>query len=374
MRTRDAVLLYEETQGADSGTKTINLDIVDPVTALYIEAIAINGTTSNEDNFISDVLKRIEIVDGSEVLASLTMHELEALHFYKLKDAPILFPSEWGSGVQRHGAYLLFGRFLYDPMFGMVFTKYKNPQLKLTWDLAAVRPVSATTAFATGTTKLSVVAKIMENAGMPTQYLMDKEIIGAYTSSSSSGAEERKELPTDNVYRMIMTRHYAEGYDPNEITSDLKLTADADKYIGFNRKITQLDSEALMRFGLINIQHDVYRATGGVIRGLLQKETYWHLVPNTSTQFTDFVYSLMFSGNVTLETQIPGGGSAGTRLFRAREIGHSLHGTIPLPFGDLNNPDSWFDPKGFRKLELILTSGGNAGTCQIVAEQVKALP
>lgn len=370
MRTRDSVLLYRETQTADASTKSIDLDLVDPVSALYIEAEAVNGTTSNEDNFISDIITKIEIVDGSEVVTSLRMNQLEALHFYKLGQPPVLFPSEWGSGTQRHGAYLLFGRKLWDTEYAIDFRKFKNPQLKITWDLAAVRAVSATTAFATGTFKLTVVAKVMEDVPAPGKYLMAKEL-ESYTSSASSGAEERKELPTDHVYRMLMTRHYIEGYDPLEVTSDLKLTADIDKYIAFNRKLRQLDAEALARWGIIEFTHNIYRATGGVIRGLCQMETQFEFKPNVSTQFTDFVHTLNFSGNVTLETQAGAGGSAGTRQYWGQEKGHSLHATVPLPFGDPWLPETWFDPTRYKKLELIFTSGGTAGTVQIVAEQVK---
>ena len=370
MRTRDSVLLYRETQSSDASTKTIDLDLVDPVSALYIEAEAVNGTTSNEDNFISDIITKIEIVDGSELLASLRMNQLEALHFYKLGRAPVLFPSEWGAGAQRHGAYLLFGRKLWDPEYAIDLMKFKNPQLKITWNLAAITPVSATTAFATGTFKLTVVAKTMEEFPAPGKYLMPKEL-ESFTSSSSSGAEERKELPTDYPYRMLMTRHYLEGYDPLEVTSDLKLTADADKFIAFNRKLRQLDAEALAKWGIIEFTHNIYRATGGVVRGLCQMETQFEFKPNTSTQFTVFVHTLNFSGNVTLETQTPAGGSAGTRLYWGQEKGHSLHATVPIPFGDLDNPASWFDPRPYKKLELIFTSGGTAGACQIVAEQVR---
>ena len=369
MKTRDHVLVYQETQSSDASTKTIDLDLVDPVSALYLEFEAVNGTTSNEDNFISDVVTKIEIVDGSEVLTSLRMNQLEALHFYKMGKVPVLFPSEWAGGTQRHGAYLLFGRKLWDTEYAIDFLKFKNPQLKITWNLAAIRAIAAT-AFATGTLKITVGAKIMEGLAAPGKYLMAKEL-ESFTSSSSSGAEERKALSTDCIYRLLMTRHYSEGYDLNEITSDLKLTADADKFIAFNRKVKQLDAEALARFGEGVITHNIFRATGGVVRGLFQVETQFEFKPNISTQFTDFVHTLNFSGNVTLETQIAGGGGAGTRQFWGTEKGHALNACLPLPFGDLWDPSTWFDTSVYKKLELILTSGGTAGACQIVAEQVR---
>jgi len=370
MRTRDAVLLYQETQSSDASTKTIDLDLVDPVSAIYIEAEATNGTDSNEDNWISDVITKIEVVDGSEVLASLTGHELEAMHFYKLGRQPVLYPSEWASGTQRHGAYLLFGRELWDRLFAINFTVFHNPQLKITWNLAAVRAVSATTAFATGTLKLTVIAKVMEEFSAPGRYLMDKKLL-SFTSSSTSGAEERKELPVDLPYRMLMTRHYVEGSDIDEVSSDLKLTADADKYIAFDRKVKQLDAEAEARWGQLMLSHNVLRASGGTVRGLTNKETRYAFFPSISTQFTDFVYTLMFSGAVKLETQVAGGGGAGTRRLWGTEWGHALYGTLPILFGDPSDPDTWFDPTSVRKLELIFTSGGTAGSCEVVSEQVR---
>lgn len=373
MRPRDSVLVYRETQPSDATTKTIDLDLVDPVTALYLEFEAVNGTTNNEDNFISDVVTKIEIVDGSEVLYSLTLTELEALSFYKMKKTPTLFPSEWDSGAQRHGVYLLFGRKLWDTRYGMDFTRFKNPQLKITWNLAAVRAVDAATAFATGTFKLTAIAKVMEEAVKPSEYLMAKELL-SFTSSATSGAEERKELVTDRVIRMLMTRHWVEGKDIDEITSDLKLTADADKYIAFNRKVIQLDAEALALFGRAELKHDVHRAHGSTVRALCNKELHWRpsiWVANLPRVFS--VYNEWSSQFYIQMFDVAGAGDATARRISGVESGHALHATLPLPFGDPDDPATWFDPKPYKKLELVFTSGGTAGTCQVVAEQVRAL-
>jgi hypothetical protein len=371
MRFRDAVIEYQKTLD-NVGTLTKDLDLVDPVTALYLEFQATNEATSNEDNFISDIITKIEIVDGSEVLYSVNEAELEALHFYKLGKVPVLFPSEWPIGSQRHGCYLLFGRYLGDPDFAVDFTKFKNPQLKITSNIAAIRAIGSAVGFATGTIAGTIVAKVMEGMSAPGKYLMAKELL-SFTSTSSNSAEERKELPLDYPYRMLMTKHYSEGYDLCEITDKLKLTADADKFIAFDRRVKQLDAEALSRFGEGVITHNIYRATGGVIRGLFQVETQFEFKPNTSTQFTDFVHTLNFSGNVTLETQAAGGGSAGTRRYWGTEKGHALHATLPIPMGLMDKPETWFDPTPYKKLELVFTSASSAvaGACAIVAEQVR---
>ena len=369
MRTRDDVLVYQEVQTSDKSSKVWDLKHRDPLSALYLEFEATNGTTSNEDNFISDVIAKVEIVDGSRPLVSLTQHELEALHFYKRRKVPVLFPSEWPSGVQRHGALLMFGRDLWDQMYALDLTRYKNPQLKVTWDLGAVRAVSALTAFATGTLKISAIAKIMEEVPAPGQFLSAREV-ESFTMPTSG--THKTEMYTDYAWRLLLLRSYLEGYDPRECIDYLKLNCDSSKFIPLdNRYLQQLDAEELSRSGEGVITHNIYRATGGVVRGLFQVETQFEFKPNTSTQFTDFVHTLNFSGNVTLETQAAGGGSAGTRRYWGTEKGHALHGTHGLFFGDPEKPDTWFDATKYGIIDLHLHAGGNAGVSSVVLEQVR---
>lgn len=368
MRTRDAIIEYQKTLD-DTGTYTKAMDLTDPVSALELEFQGTNGTTSNEDNFISDVITKIEIVDGAEVLYSVSQAQLEALQFYKTGKPPCLFPSEWAGGTQRHAALLLFGRRLWDPQYAMDFSRFTNPQLKITTNIAAIRAAAAAGAFVSGSLRGTIVAKIMDDVPMPAEYLMAKEIV-SWTSLTEG--DRRIDLPKDHVYRLLMLRAYVEGSDPDELLSDLKLTMDGDKFIMLNRKIKQIDAQAMARYGALFVDHNVVRASGGVIRGLMQKEVKFEFWPSTSTQYTVFVPTSQWSGNVTLEMQTPAGGSAGTRRLWGREQGHSLHATVPVEFGDMDRPETWFDPAPYKKVEAVITED-NAGACSIVVEQVRPL-
>lgn len=367
-------MLSRETQSSDASTKTIDLDIVDPISALIFRFTGTNGTTSNLNNFISDIITKIEIVDGSEVLYSLTLAELEALQFYKTGKPPAMFPSEWASGSQRHEAMMLFGRRLWDQDYALDARKFKNPQLKITWNLAAIRAVSATLGFATGTLGISVVAKIMENMAVaPSKYLMAKELLN-FTSSATSGAEERKELDTDKIYRMLMTRHWVQLSDINEITSDLKLTADSDKYIAFNRKLADMDAEALQLFGASRLKHDMRIADNTQTRLLHNKEPDVRAAWTTQNLFD--IWGIAYQWSSEIKSWLgshAGAADATAREMTAVEEGHALHATLPIPFGDMDKPETWFDPTGLKKLELVFTSGGTAGSCAVVAEQVRPL-
>jgi hypothetical protein len=370
MKIRDAVLEYQKVLD-DAGTLTKDLDIVDPVSAIYLEHEATNEATSNKGNFISDIITKVEIVDGAEVLYSLNLTELEALHFYKLGKTPTLFPSSFGGGIQRHGCFILFGRYLGDQEYAIDLTKFKNPQLKITSNIDAIRAHGSAVGFATGTLKSTIVAKVLEGFGAPGKYLMAKELLN-FTSSSSSGAEERKELPLDLVYRLLMTRHWLQGRDIDEVTSDLKLTADADKYVPFNRKVKQIDAETFALFGAGQLKHDIYTQHQVAWRMLFNKEPFYTPLSweDASPEIIGDRYFWSSEGKLDI-TDNGGTVVSSDMKISGMETGHALHATLPLPFGDMMKPETWFDPTAFKKLELVFTSGGYAGSCAVVAEQVR---
>jgi len=347
----------------------MDLDLSEVISAFELEVECTNGATSNLDNYISDIVTKIEVVDGSDVLHSLNMSQLEALYFYKTGKAPCLFPSEWAGGVQRHNVQMLFGRYLWDPLFGLDPAKYKNPQLKVTFNKAAIRAAAADGFAAGDNILLTVVPKVMDEITRPTKFLMAKQI-ESFTSVASG--EKRVDLPTDYTYRSILMRLWKQGSDVDEIITDAKLTCDTDKFIPFNRKVKQLDAAALRTFGLVEIKHDILRAHGATVRLLCNKEP--HVTPQLKTGVNDIMpisweWSSQFYLNLFVANT---GGNDGTaRNITLTERGHALHATVPVLFGRYDVPEDWFNPTTWKKFELVLTQAVAAATCEIVIEQVR---
>ena len=369
MRYRDAIIEEGKTL-EDSGTLVKDMDIVDPVSAIEFEFHATNHDI-NKDNFISDVITKIEIVDGSDVLYAVNLSELEALHFYKTGKTPVLFPSEWSNGQQRHACLLLFGRKLWDTEYGMDFTRYRNPQLKITSNLAAVTAVGSG-GFKTETLTANIVAKVMEDmAAKPAKYLMDKEII---TWTSGTSGDKRIDLPKDYPYRMLMARLWVKGSHIAEIVTQLKLTCDTDKFILFDRNMHRLDEEAFMRFGRCTLKHDVDRQGLSVIRLLCNREPDLTLYCQESTFPQLYVKVSQWCSEATVEVRAYGGGYDTTeRQITGIESGHALHATLPIIFGEMDDPATWFDPTVYGKVEWVGTEAVEA-PCALVAEQERALP
>jgi hypothetical protein len=366
MRTRDAVLCYQETQSSDKSTKTIDLDLVDPVSALGFEFEATNGSTNNQNNPLPFAITKLEIVDGSDVLCSMSFRQAQALQFYKTGKRVLLREDEGPSSAQTIGCMILFGRYLWDREYALDLSKFKNPQLKITWDLTNIRACSATTAWVSGSLKISAWAKVMEGQAAPGNFLMDKEI-EAWTGATSG--DKRHELPVDHVYRMLMVLQH-NSFAGSEISvSKLKLTCDTDKYIPFERYTKQFQEEMAQRFGNIIVwkRHHACHA-----------DTIWFpIFGEPQLKMTGTVlghtinYGWSWTGNACINFA-DGSGNPVTSDTRFDSLieGFSLHCSLPIPFGVMDEPDTWFDPAGYKKLELICTEA-SATNNTLVAEQVR---
>jgi len=369
MRVRDAVIEYQKTLD-NAGTLTKDLDLVDPVSALYLEFEATNGGTSNKRNWISDVITKIEVVNGSDVLYGLNLLQLEALFFYKTGRMPTMFPSEFADGIQRHGCLILFGRHLWDPDYCMDFTRYANPQLKITSNLNAIRDVGVD-GFLTGTLKGSIVAKVMEDSPKPSHYLMAKEI-KAFTSAASG--EERIELPIDYVYRMLMLRSYLEGIDIEYPMQQLKFTCDTDKFVMLNRYVKQLDAEALALFGTGSLKHDIFASNHEVVRTPFNKEPGASITEYEQDGTNLHAITYHWGGAMYLNSATHAGvPDAVDKKWTTIARGHSPHATLPIPFGLMDRPETWFDPTPYKKVEAVITQNYAACASQVVLEQVRPL-
>ena len=369
MPNRDAVLLYQNAE-ADTATEVIDLDLPDPVSALDLEVECTNGASGNKGNYISDIVTKIEVVDGSDVLCSLNMAQLQALQFYKTGRIPIMLCSEYASGTQRETARLLFGRYLWDPTYALLPSRYRNPQLKVTFNKAAIRAAAAD-GFATGTNiKLTVAAKIMEGGPSPSAFLMQKEI-KSFTSVGSG--DERVDLPRDYPYRLMMLRAWLQGSDIDEIITNLKLTFDTDKFIPFNRKVQQLDAEAYELFGGIIWQHDIFRASQETVRTVLNKEPRVIPSPNRTDTAEYAAAHMCFSSQYYLNLWSSAGAHV-TTAYRVHTLqeGHALHATLPVVFGLLMEPTTWLDATRHGKVEAVLSQGTVGAVVQIVLEQVRS--
>jgi len=224
MNTRNSILLSSNDVGA-SGTKIIDLNFPDVISRITVIFSAKTLATPTPAEVAAANITKLEIVDGSNVIFSLTGMQTHALDFFDTGRHYIC----GGSYVPGWGlvAYLTinFGRFLFDPALGFDPKKFTNPQLKITHDedIAVADCVE---------NSLSVYCDMFdEKAVTPTGFLMNKEIF-SYTPVAD--ATEEVDLPNDFPFRKLIVQARVPDLWFGGIMNSIKLSEDNDKRIPFD--------------------------------------------------------------------------------------------------------------------------------------------
>jgi hypothetical protein len=138
--------------------------------------------------------------------------------------------------------------------------------------------------------------------------------------------------------------------------------------------VAQLDAEALEEFGFAQLKHDILANDDDDIRLLMNKEPQTTLYWETQNLFDIIGIGYQWSSQLHLWLGSHAGAADATdRKLTGFETGHALHATWPVIFGNMVDPDTWFDPKSYGKLEAILTQATASGVCSVVAEQVRSM-
>ena len=356
MRYRTSLLLSPTDVGA-SGTKVIDLNFPDILSRLTILFSTLNPATQAPIEHPSANLPKIEIVDGSNVIFSLTGMQAHAVEFY---DTGRLYPGG-GSFVPAwnlvHNAVINFGRFLHDPVLGFDPKKFTNPQLKITFDEDA-----AVTSTVENT--LCVIADMFDElAAAPTGFLMNKEL---YSYSPLAAATEEIDMPNDYPYRQILIQARVNDLWFGGIIGNVKLTEDNDKRIPIDLTGSQLESlmHALFPPCSEHIVADLDTTTGVTLfhaatQGIMLRGDFYNtgsLIDNVP-----FGYSSLFK--TTTQTGSQPMDVAGT----------IPHGIVSLPLGNIQDLADLYDVKG-KSLKLKIKAGSGKTFTEefhIITQQVR---
>ena len=365
MKYRQNELFYEKALD-DVGTWIYELKTLDPLSAIRLNFKGTNGATYNKDNRLNDVITKIEIVDGSDQLLSLSLKEAQALEFRRTGKMPFMRIGESASGSQDESCLLLFGRFLWDPEFYLDLTKFKNPQIKITTNIAAIAAASAT-AFLAASLKVTVDLYIIEEgAELAKGFMMAKNIRG-FTSATSG--DEPTPLPMDNPYVGLMIRAYTSGNDVNENISKLKINCDTGKFIPIEKYVKDIYKAEEQDLGPAELHYQVFRKHGETVTHDLNHDPEVFLTPSVAGHIAGTSWSWSSRYYLVL-TDSAAAAITAEELIHMLVKGSCPHSTIHLPFGLRQNPETYFDPTQFGDIDLVLTQAA-ASAVSIVLEQLR---
>jgi len=348
---------------ADSGELVSDVNVRDPITALWVEVRANNGTSYNINSPVAACVDAVEVIDGSTVLYSVDGYELFAMTAYMLKQIPYSLVYEYGNLTQNLNGCLLFGRFLGDVQYALDPARFANLQVRVKWNLANVNTVGAT-GFGTGTATLTVVADIMEGAPAPSAMLTTKE---HYAFTTASSGVEYVDLPVDLNHRGLLLRCHKAGSGQFTGISNLKLSCDQGKFVPFDMRKNDLHRYLTLQTPLFHYKHNFYPNSGDTIYPLLKFDEVVQLTAYDADLYASYVNDGIGEGIAYLY------GNAGVKSGRYQLMA-DVQGFLPvgamyIPFGLADEASTWLPANAFKSLRLELTQDTASASAFVVTHQ-----
>ena len=369
MRTREVYLLKDETL-MDSQTRIVDLDVADPISFLEVRYQATNGATSAIDHQIHDDVSAIEVVDGSDVLESLSMLDWQALNFYHLGRIPHQDLREAGGAVQMESIIIPFGRYPMDPELYLDARKFRNPQLRLTHSFT-VDPVNG---FTSGSGKLTVIAHVMEEGAAPPKGFLMAKVQKAWATAASG--EEIASLPLDYPYRLLVLRSLRSLWPLQRSVSRVKLSVDHDRWVPLDMDTVDLIKRNRESFGMVRQVKEVRVRNGDTALtdvysiedagvAILVSNNFGTVTGIAAERLTFMVVNMATVATPAWQTSFLRG--------VVRVLGDSLHSTLAIPLGRMERPDTWLNPAGRKDIRLITTQADAGADAVVILQQLRGL-
>lgn len=344
MNYRTAVILPLKTLATTASTEVIDINVRDPISSLRFEAIWTSHSEGARLYPEYDVFSKIELVDGSDVLFSLDGTEMAALHFYEGHPFIYCGASNLDSEAESLHLQYNFGRFFRDPMLAFDPTKFRNPQLRITYNPAT--PHASATSL-----QLEVTAELFdEKIISPIGFLRATQF-----HSYAPGATEYEyiDLPTDLVIRKLYLQTRRMGSAASLLLTDVKLSEDNDKRIPFEMTDTNWANLCGQKWG--TCFQNFWAYTGGVMDYVFAAPCKYETVAGLNTTDYTGVRHVSFSGGrLTLASDVTTDIASGI-----------LRGFLPFfvycyPFGDEGDPADWYDVTKVGSLRLRVQSSSQS--------------
>ena len=170
-----------------------------------------------------------------------------------------------------------------------------------------------------------------------------------------------------------MLQAYLSGNDINENVSQVKLTADTDTFIPFDRYVKEMGEEMAEQFGRVIGWKRAFAKDDDSIWLPVVQEPQVSIIKegNATLAGYDVLLNYCWSGianvNIVNASEVP---YATRQKLMVIYEGHGFHATMPMPMGDMMRPETWFEPKTWGLIELVTTEAAAAAN-RISVEQVR---
>ena len=359
---RTTSLLPAKDVGA-AGTEVIDINVKQPISRINIYWQTKIVTVSVELAALMECITKIELVDGSDVLFSLTGEELFALNYYDRGQIPDYEASLTVADFTKVALSIDFGRYLWDPKYALDPLKFRNLQLKITHSEAA-----ANTSVVLN--ELIVEALIFdEKAITPAGFFQSKEV---FTYTPATSASEFIDLPTDHIIRKLLIQSDSTDKNPFEVLDQIKLSEDNDKRVVFD-----IDGEEFFRTWKFMFPRFEYKmrldlvVTAKTVFGVPSYDGDMKIVYDE----TPFVTAQsIFAQAVFTNNKIALAASIDIKADTATIGGYLPLSVMCWPMGMQEDDTDWYDATRVGSLQLInkgASSVGSSPEAKIILQQLR---
>lgn len=340
-----------------AGTQIIDLNVIDPLSKITLIHQPVGGNATPIEHPIQNIV-RFELIDGSDVLYSLTGQVGQALNIFEKSPDYRQLIQYLAGGTPTVVVEMEFGRFLWDQELAFVPSRFANPQIRLTWDEDAFDGACLVHSS-------TIYGHIFDEKKIaPRGFLMSKEI-KAY--SPTAGAFEYTDLPTDYPIRKLIVQPYRIAGGPRGLVDWYRLSEDNLKRVIFDGDLNQLRFYEIMNVGCIVEDLRTLTLTTGT--NVYCTPTFGHCLGFRNATAANPV-AIAIAGN-----RITGTAGVANAVVHYCVQGQNPHGCICFPFGDQSDLDDWYDVTKKGSVELRLRGGPAAipaDTIRIATQQLRS--
>jgi len=301
-------------------------------------------------------IKKIELIDGSDVLHSLDGFETEAVDWYgnggKLRSN---WNMQFADSTCSRYIGIKFGRWLWDEVYAFDPTRFVNPQLRIELDIDGWA-ATGDHIYVTGWSNI-----FDDRPSGLRGFLMRKEV-KEYTMADDT--HEYTDMPLDYTYRNLYFRPYKLGTEPNQCVQNVKLSEDMDKRIVFDHGAQEILRCVQEKYP--DVHESLYFPVNTANR-------YAYITPTTRVSALAQVWAAaavafdpaLYNGDGGRLNTITAANPSNTQIHVRGYVPHCVY---EIPFGLRDDPASWYDVRSIRHLRLDI-EGAAAATGYIYLEQ-----
>lgn len=336
--------------------EVIDVNTDSPITSIVL-TVEVDHSTAEALAHPAEFIDKVEVVDGSDVVLSISGKQAQALFYWVTGKMPHNLLDYLTTDNALATIPILFGRMPYDPELALVSGRLRNPQLKIS---VLADPAGNGNVNSVNVSAYAVVFD--QKSASPRGYMMYKE---HYVYGLTGNAHEYVDLPIDYAHRGVMIQALSGGQRISDQLSHLKLDENMNSRIVADQDVLELMQFLKLEYGEIS---------ESVIADIATSSTDVHV--SIASKILP-VFAGISAAEVGSATVGAGGVFSATESSSAKDLaflvkGYFPHGTIYLPFGDMGNWEDWYNVRSLKNLRLDLTAAGSpSGDASIVTDQLR---